>query len=91
MARLDAARRDNRAAAFCRASAPAPTVSWTPELYSSLDRLDGSNEENLGEQPDVEVPMSPDDWLTERDPQLEKAIELLSAPSESKAPEEVEP
>jgi C-terminal processing protease CtpA/Prc len=40
-------------------------------------RLDGSNQENEGEHPDIQVPLSPDDWLAERDPQLEKAIELL--------------
>ncbi len=44
---------------------------------SGVYRLDGTPMENLGEQPDVRVPMSPDDWLNERDPQLEKAIELL--------------
>lgn len=43
-------------------------------------RLDGSNQENQGEKPDVIVPLPPEDWLAERDPQLEKAIELLSQP-----------
>jgi tricorn protease len=33
--------------------------------------------ENNGEKPDVPVWMSPEDWLNERDPQLEKAIEIL--------------
>jgi tricorn protease len=42
-------------------------------------RLDGSNMENTGEQPDVRVPLSPEDWLSDRDPQLDKAIEMLMA------------
>jgi C-terminal processing protease CtpA/Prc len=41
-------------------------------------RMDGSNQENQGEQPDVLVPLTAEDWLAERDPQLDKAIELLS-------------
>jgi C-terminal processing protease CtpA/Prc len=46
-------------------------------------RLDGTTQENNGEQPDVRVPMSPDDWLAGRDPQLDKAIELLSGRTET--------
>jgi tricorn protease len=68
-------------------------VIWTDSLrlvdgtgarmpQSGFYRLDGTTQENNGEQPDVLVPMSPDDWLAERDPQLDKAIELLTAPSE---------
>ncbi len=45
---------------------------------SGVYRLDGTPMENLGEVPDVRVPMSPDDWLNDRDPQLDKAIELLT-------------
>ena len=41
-------------------------------------RLDGTNLENNGEQPDVRVPLTPEDWLADRDPQLDKAIELLA-------------
>ena len=41
-------------------------------------RLDGTTQENSGEVPDVEVKMSPQDWLEDRDPQLLKAIELLT-------------
>ncbi|MBL9170708.1 MAG: PD40 domain-containing protein [Verrucomicrobiales bacterium] len=41
-------------------------------------RLDGTTQENSGEVPDVEVPLSPQDWLEDRDPQLLKAIELLT-------------
>lgn len=44
-------------------------------------RLDGTNQENQGEQPDVLVPLTAEDWLAERDPQLDKAIELLSQPA----------
>ena len=40
-------------------------------------RLDGSPMENLGEKPDIEVRLSPDDWLKDRDPQVDKAIEVL--------------
>jgi tricorn protease len=47
---------------------------------SGVFRLDGSNMENNGEQPDVHIPLSTDDWLSERDPQLDKAIELLTEP-----------
>lgn len=42
-------------------------------------RLDGTNMENIGEQPDVRVPLTPEDWLAGRDPQLDKALELLLA------------
>ncbi len=40
-------------------------------------RLDGTPMENIGEQPDIEVALSPDDYLNDRDPQLDKAIEVL--------------
>ena len=43
-------------------------------------RMDGSNMENNGEKPDVQIWMTPDQWLSGKDPQLEKAIELLQAP-----------
>lgn len=49
-------------------------------------RLDGSNQENIGEQPDYRVPLTPDDWLHDRDPQLDKAIELISGGSAPKKP-----
>ena len=58
---------------------------------SGAFRIDGTNEENIGEQPDVTVPMSPDDWLAQRDPQLEKAIELLEDEIETKASTATEP
>jgi tricorn protease len=44
---------------------------------SGVYRLDGTPMENIGEKPDVQVWLSPDDWLAERDPQLDKAIEML--------------
>ncbi len=46
-------------------------------------RLDGTPQENNGETPDVEVPLSPDDWLAGRDPQVDKAIQILSQPEPS--------
>lgn len=69
-------------------------VIWTDTLrlvdgtgarmpQSGFYRLDGTTQENNGERPDVEVPLTPDDWLADRDPQLDKAIELLRAPAES--------
>jgi len=45
-------------------------------------RLDGTTQENNGERPDVLVPMTPDDWVAGRDPQLDKAIEMLAARSD---------
>ncbi|MBI3722141.1 MAG: hypothetical protein HY248_06265, partial [Fimbriimonas ginsengisoli] len=53
---------------------------------SGVFRMDGTNMENHGEKPDVQVPLSPDDWVAERDPQLDKAIELLlpAKPAEGK-------
>jgi C-terminal processing protease CtpA/Prc/Tol biopolymer transport system component len=50
---------------------------------SGFYRLDGTPQENNGERPDIQVPLSPDDWVAGRDPQLEKAIELLTAPPAS--------
>jgi tricorn protease len=44
---------------------------------SGVFRLDGSPMENMGEQPDVKVPLTREDWAADRDPQLEKAVELL--------------
>lgn len=69
-------------------------VIWTSEMRlvdgtgarmpgSGVFRLDGTNMENRGEQPDVRVPMSPEDWLAGRDPQLDKAIEILLGTSEA--------
>jgi tricorn protease len=44
-------------------------------------RLDGSPMENNGEKPDIEVRLSPDDWLNNRDPQIDKAVEVLAGSS----------
>ena len=33
--------------------------------------------EDMGQQPDVLVPLTNEDWLAHRDPQFEKAISLL--------------
>jgi Tol biopolymer transport system component/C-terminal processing protease CtpA/Prc len=44
---------------------------------SGVYRLDGTPMENMGEQPDVRVPMTNEDWQAKRDPQLDKALELL--------------
>jgi tricorn protease len=44
---------------------------------SGVFRKDGSPMENLGEKPDVMIPLSNEDWLSNTDPQLEKAIEML--------------
>ncbi|HTD67579.1 MAG TPA: S41 family peptidase [Candidatus Limnocylindria bacterium] len=40
-------------------------------------RMDGTPMENNGEKPDIEVRLSPDDWLNDRDPQIDRAIEVL--------------
>jgi Tol biopolymer transport system component/C-terminal processing protease CtpA/Prc len=40
-------------------------------------RTDGTPMENMGEQPDFRVPLTAEDWLADRDPQLDKAIEIL--------------
>ncbi len=47
-------------------------------------RLDGTNQENLGEIPDHLIPLSPEDWLAGRDPQLDKAIELITGAADGK-------
>ncbi len=73
-------------------------VIWTSDMrlvdgtgarmpQSGVFRIDGSNMENNGEQPDVCVPLSPDDWVASRDPQLDKAIELLIGPGEKSKPQ----
>jgi Tol biopolymer transport system component/C-terminal processing protease CtpA/Prc len=45
--------------------------------FSGVYRLNGTPQENQGEAPDFRVALSPEDWLTGRDPQLDRAIELL--------------
>ena len=44
-------------------------------------RMDGSNMENHGEKPDVQVDLTATDWLAGRDPQIDKAIEMLMPPA----------
>jgi tricorn protease len=44
---------------------------------SGTYRKDGSPLENKGEEPDYKVPLSVEDYFAGRDPQLEKAIEVL--------------
>lgn len=39
----------------------------------------GWDVENYGVDPDVEVPLPPQDWAADRDPQLDRAIELVLA------------
>ncbi len=39
--------------------------------------------ENYGVDPDVEVPIAPQDWAAGRDPQLDKALEMIMAALES--------
>jgi Tol biopolymer transport system component/C-terminal processing protease CtpA/Prc len=53
---------------------------------SGVYRLDGSPMEDQGEEPDVRVPMSQEDWVAERDPQLSKAIEILMQDVKKQAP-----
>ena len=63
-------------------------VIWTPGWSlvdgtsarmpgSGVFRADGSPLEDMGEQPDILVPLTNEDWLAQRDPQLEKAISIL--------------
>jgi tricorn protease len=42
-------------------------------------RLDGSPMENRGERPDVEIWLHPDDYISGEDPQIDKAIEMLTS------------
>ena len=40
-------------------------------------RMDGTNMENQGEKPDVQIWVTPEEWLEGKDPQLEQALKLL--------------
>ncbi len=40
-------------------------------------KMDGTPLENMGQQPDFRVEISNDDYFAGRDPQLDKAIEVL--------------
>lgn len=71
-------------------------VIWTTSLglvdgtsarmpLSGVFRKDGTPMEDMGEQPDVLVPMSNEDWQSNQDPQLAKAIEILLKDLSTKA------
>ena len=40
-------------------------------------RMDGTNMENQGEKPDIQIWVTPEEWLEGKDPQLEQALKLL--------------
>ena len=42
--------------------------------------------ENNGEKPDVRVWITPDEWLAGKDPQLDKALELLQPKTTAQKP-----
>jgi Tol biopolymer transport system component/C-terminal processing protease CtpA/Prc len=44
---------------------------------SGVYRMDGTPMENMGQRPDVQVPWSNDDFMSGRDPQLERALDML--------------
>jgi tricorn protease len=48
----------------------------TQPRYAFWFKSAGWSVENYGVDPDIEVPMTPQDWAAGRDPQLEKAIEV---------------
>ena len=39
--------------------------------------MDGTNMENQGEKPDVQIWVTPEEWLEGTDPQLDQALKLL--------------
>jgi tricorn protease len=44
---------------------------------SGVYRLDGSPLEDMGQEPDVDVEITPEQYFAGQDPQLDKAIEIL--------------
>lgn len=56
-----------------------PLVDGTSARMPSTGvfRMDGSPLENMGEEPDFEVEISPEQYFAGQDPQLDKAIEVL--------------
>jgi tricorn protease len=44
---------------------------------SAVFRLDGTPLENMGQQPDVKVDITPEEYFAGKDPQLDRAIEIL--------------
>ncbi len=59
---------------------PLPLVDGTSARmpFVGIYRPDGTTLENDGERPDYLVELTPDDWVAERDPQLDKALSLLA-------------
>lgn len=49
-------------------------------------RMDGTNMENQGEKPDVQIWITPEEWLTGKDPQLEQALKLLEPQQAAPSP-----
>ncbi len=45
--------------------------------HTGVYRLDGSPLENMGQEPDFEVDITPEQYFQGKDPQLDKAIEVL--------------
>ncbi|MFC4334882.1 S41 family peptidase [Salininema proteolyticum] len=59
------------------------TIVTQPEAACHVDGV-GFGLENYGVDPDIEVPMTPDDFAAGRDPQLERAIEVVLKDIEEK-------
>lgn len=62
------------------------TVVTQPRYAFWFEGGAGWTVENYGVAPDVEVEIAPQDWAAGRDPQLEKAIELVLAALEERHP-----
>jgi tricorn protease len=62
------------------------TLVTQPTYAFWFDGGAGWTVENYGVDPDVEVQIAPHDWAAGRDPQLEKAIELVLAALEDRGP-----
>jgi tricorn protease len=61
------------------------THMTVPKFAFSFDEY-GWGVENYGVDPDVEVLISPDDWATDRDPQLETAVHFALEALEKQPP-----
>lgn len=65
---------------------PRELVDGTMVTQANLGFLfdgDGSDAENYGVDPDIEVPITPQDWVAGRDPQLETAVRMALETLES--------
>jgi tricorn protease len=51
--------------------------SWLRLPGTGWSSLDGQNLENYGVPPDIEIDMTPADWIRNHDPQIEAAVEYL--------------